>query len=169
MYYGAKRKVFISYHHRGDQGWFDRFTQLFAEHYEIFYDNSLDGRIRSDDPEYINRAIREDHIVGSSATIVLCGAETWKRKYVDWEIHSTLHHKHALMGIALPTAVRGSGNAIIVPARLHDNIQSGFAHWLPTWPNDPNVLRTAMETAINLSRDTSKIRNDRPKMERNLA
>jgi hypothetical protein len=32
MYYGAKRKVFISYHHRGDQGWFDRFTQLFAEH-----------------------------------------------------------------------------------------------------------------------------------------
>jgi hypothetical protein len=73
------------------------------------------------------------------------------------------------MGIALPTAVRGSGNAIIVPARLHDNIQSGFAHWLPTWPNDPNVLRTAMETAINLSRDTSKIRNERPKIERNLA
>jgi hypothetical protein len=68
MYYGTKRKVFISYHHRGDQTWFDRFTQLFAEHYEIFYDNSLDGRIRSDDPEYINRAIREDHIVGSSAT-----------------------------------------------------------------------------------------------------
>ncbi len=91
MYYGTRRKVFISYHHRGDQEWSNRFTKLFAEHYEIFYDNSLDGRIRSDDPEYIHRAIREDHIVGSSITIVLCGAETWKRKYVDWEIHSTLH------------------------------------------------------------------------------
>lgn len=169
MYYGTKRKVFISYHHRGDQGWFDRFTQLFADQYEIFHDNSLDGRIRSDDPEYINRAIREDHIVGSSITITLCGAESWKRKYVDWEIHSTLHHEHALMGIALPTAVRGSGGGIIVPDRLHDNIQSGFAHWLPTWPNDPTALRTAIETAINLGQDTSKIRNERPKMERNLA
>ncbi len=168
MYYGTKRKVFISYHHRGDQQWFDQFTRLFSEQYEIFHDNSLDGRIRSDDPEYINRAIREDHIVGSSITITLCGAETWKRKYVDWEIHSTLHHKHALLGIALPTAVRGSGGAIIVPARLHDNIESGFAYWLPTWPNDPTTLRTAIESAINRSRDTSKIRNDRPKMERNL-
>ncbi len=169
MYYGTKRKVFISYHHRGDQAWFNQFTRLFAEHYEIFYDNSLDGRIRSDDSEYINRAIREEHIVGSSITITLCGAETWKRKYVDLEIHSTLHHKHALIGIGLPTAVRGSGGGIIVPNRLHENIQSGFASWFSSWTNDPAALRTALEAAINLSRDTSKIRNDRPKMERNLA
>jgi hypothetical protein len=72
------------------------------------------------------------------------------------------------MGLTLPTAVHGSGGAIIMPACLHDNIQSGFAHWLPTWPNDPTVLRTAIETAINQSRDTPKIRNDRSKMERNL-
>lgn len=169
MYYPTKHKVFISYHHRGDQGWFDRFTDLFAEHYEIFYDESLDGRIRSDDPEYINRAIREDHIVGSSISIVLCGAETWKRKYVDWEIHSTLHHKHALMGIALPTAARGDGGGIIVPGRLHENIQSRFAYWLPSWSNNPSAMRTAIEAAITLSSDTSKIRNDRLKMERNLS
>ena len=169
MYYGTKRKVFISYHHRGDQGWFDQFTRLFAGHCEIFHDNSLDGRIRSDDPEYINRAIREDHIVGSSITITLCGAETWKRKYVDWEIHSTLHHKHALMGIALPTAVRRSGGGIIVPDRLHDNIQSGFAYWLSSWATGPAALLAAIEEAINRSRDAARIRNERPKMERNLA
>ncbi len=169
MYYGTKRKVFISYHHRGDQGGFDRFTQLFAEQYEIFYDNSLDGRIRSDDPEYVNREIREEHIVGSSVTIVLCGAESWKRKYVDWEIHSTLYHEHALLGIALPTAVRGNQGGIIVPNRLHDNIQNGFAYWLSAWPSDPNALRAAIEAAINLSQETTKIRNDRPKMGRNLS
>lgn len=99
----------------------------------------------------------------------MCGAETWKRKYVDWEIHSTLHHKHALMGIALPTAVRASGGGIIVPTRLHENIQSGFAYWQSSWTNDPAALRAAIEAAINLSRDTSKIRNGRPKMKRNLA
>lgn len=169
MDYGTKRKVFISYHHRGDQGWFDRFTQFYAEQYEIFYDNSLDGRIRSDDPEYVNRAIREEYIAGSSTTIVLCGAETWKRKYVDWEIHSTLHHNHALLGIALPTSVRSNQGGIIVPNRLHDNIQSGFAHWVSPWPSDPNALRSAIEAAIKLSQETTTIRNDRPKMERNLA
>jgi len=30
-------------------------------------------------------------------------------------------------------------------------------------------MRSAIEAAINLSRDTSKTRNGRPKMERNLA
>lgn len=169
MYYATRRKVFISYHHRRDQGCFDRFTQLFAEHYEIFYDNSLDGRVRSDDPEYAKRAIPEEHGVGSSITIVLCGAETWKRKYVDWEIHSTLHREHAPLGIALPTAARGGRGGIVVADRLHENIQSRFAYWLSSWTSDPVALHSAIEAAIYLSRDTPKIRNDRPKMERNLA
>lgn len=169
MYHGTKRKVFISYHHRGDQRWFDEFTRLFAERYEIFYDNSLDDKIRSDDPEYINRTIREEHIVGSSMTIVLCGAETWKRKYVDWEMHSTLYHDHALLGITLPTAAKGDQGKIIVASRLHDNIQSGYAHWLGTWVTDPQILQAAIEAATQKSLDKSKIRNEREKMERNLA
>lgn len=52
MFFGTKRKVFISYHHRGDQNWFNEFTRLFSERFDIFYDNSLDGRIRSDDVSY---------------------------------------------------------------------------------------------------------------------
>jgi len=169
MFFGTKRKVFISYHHRGDQQWFDEFTRLFADRFELFYDKSLDGRIRSDDAEYINRTIREEHIVGSSITIVLCGAETWKRKYVDWEIHSTLHHEHALLGIALPTATTGDQGKIIVPSRLHDNIQSGYAHWLGGWVDDPETLQTAIETAIQKSLNKSLIRNGREKMRRNLS
>lgn len=167
MYYGTKRKVFISYHHRGDQKWFDEFTRLFSERYEIFFDNSLDGRIRSDDPEYINRKIREENIFGTSITMVLCGEETGKRKYVDWEIHSTLHHGHALMGIALPTATRGDQNRIIVPDRLRENIESGYAHWV-SWNTDPQTLQMAIENAIQRSEDKSKVRNDREKMQRNL-
>ncbi len=166
--FATKRKVFISYHHRGDQRWFDEFTQLFSDVYEMFYDKSLDGRIRSDDPEYVNRVIREDYIVGSSTTIVLCGAGTWKRKYVDWEIYSTLHHKHALLGVGLPTAVRGSQGGIVVPGRLHDNTQSGYAHWI-LWTTDPTVVKGAVERAITMSRETSRIRNSRSKKERNLS
>jgi hypothetical protein len=50
----------------------------------------------------MSRVIREDYIKGSSITIALCGAQTWKRRFIDWEIASTLHHEHALLGILIP-------------------------------------------------------------------
>jgi hypothetical protein len=166
-----KRKVFISYHHRNDQDWFDHFTGKFSEQYEIFFDQSLDGQIRSDDTEYVNRRIREDFIVGSSITIVLCGTETWKRKYVDWEIYSTLHHEHALLGIALPRHFKRDG-LIIVPDRLHDNIVSGYARWI-MWQDNAAILKQEIETAISHSQNNllfkPLLRNDREKMGRNLS
>jgi len=162
----VKRKVFVSYHHRRDQAWFDRFTGLFSDAYDIFHDQSLDGRIRSDDPEYVDRRIREDYIVGSSVSIVLCGAETWKRKYVDWEICSTLNCQHALLGIALPTATRNDQGQTIVPARLHCNIQTAYACWIQ-WTEDPLALQRAIEAALGCCRNTTLIDNRQPKMARN--
>jgi len=46
---------------------------------DIFTDKSLERRIDSEDADYLRRTIRENNISGSSLTIVLCGAETWKR------------------------------------------------------------------------------------------
>ncbi|MHA1410443.1 MAG: TIR domain-containing protein [Candidatus Odinarchaeia archaeon] len=58
-----KRKVFISFHHKNDQEWFDYFVKKFSDQYEIFIDKSIsETKVRSDDPEYIDRAIREDYI-----------------------------------------------------------------------------------------------------------
>jgi hypothetical protein len=166
-----KRKVFVSYHHGGDQLYFDHFTSVFGETYQIFQDRSLGERIRSEDPEYVNRKIREDYIVGSSITIVLCGAETWKRKYVDWEIFSTLHHKHALLGIILPTAIKNYQGQIIVPDRLADNINTGFARWMHwdwSWSVNPQELKNAIETTVQQC-NPSLILNSRLRMTRNSA
>ncbi len=165
-----KRKVFISYHHRNDQWAYDYFSREFGEDLELFYDNSLDGKIRSDDPEYVNRAIREDHIVGSSITILLVGPDTGKRKYVDWEIRSTLHEKHALLGLALFSAKKTSDGMTIVPDRLHDNVVSGYAHFMDlAFVNGPSGLKVAIETAIEKSKATYRIVNSREKMPRNLS
>jgi hypothetical protein len=164
----TKRKVFISYHHKNDQGWFNEFSRRFSDVHEVFCDKSLDNCIRSDDPEYVSRRIREDYIVGSSVTIVLCGAETWKRKYVDWEIYSTLHHQHALLGLGLPTAGKNERGEIIVPDRLVANVNSGYAHWIH-WTNDPSILKQAIETAITRSVQTRFVDNSFQKMARNLA
>lgn len=162
-----KRRVFVSFHHKNDQRWFDYFTNKFSDEYEIFIDKSIsDKKVRSDDPKYINRAIREDHIKGSSTTIVLYGVETWKRKYIDWEIYSTLHYEHALLGIALPTIRKTPNKKIIVPARLHYNIQTGYAHFI-NWTKDAAKLKKAIEIAIMRSKNKNLIENSQEKMKRN--
>src|SRR5688572_907132 len=99
-----KHKVFVSYHHRGDQAYYNAFSEAFHDTYEVIYDNSLERRIDSDDVDYIRRRIRENYVKGSSCTVVLVGKETWGRKYVDWEIETTLEMEHGLIGVRLPTA-----------------------------------------------------------------
>jgi MTH538 TIR-like domain (DUF1863) len=163
-----KRKVFISYHHERDQFWFDSFTRTFCDEYEVFQDQSLDDEVESDDLAYVNRVIREDYIRGSSITIVLCGAETWKRRFIDWEIASTLHYDHALLGILIPgTQARWDGR-FAVPDRLNDNFQSGYAGFV-NWPTTPAEVKTQIETAMNKSLLKVLIRNERVQMRRNLA
>lgn len=164
----SKRKVFISYHHENDQDWANYFCNTYGDAYEIFYDNSLDDEVDSDDYEYINRKIREDYIKGSSITIVLCGAETGKRRFVDWEIYSTLYYKHALLGIALPSISKSWEGKMIVPARFNDNIQSGYALWVDHVP-DGVSLKQIIEQAITKSVQASLIVNGRIKMKRSLS
>ena len=126
----VKRKVFVSYHHRGDQAYYDVFSRTFHDNYDVITDNSLERRIDSDDADYIRRRISENNITGTSCTIVLVGANTWGRKYVDWEIKATLDMQHGLVGVQLPTLIAGPQGTVSVPGRLYDNIQSNYALWL---------------------------------------
>ena len=164
----AKRKVFVSYHHERDQSWFDYFTNQFSETFDVFQDQSLDEEVDSEDLDYVNRVIREDYIGGSSITIVLCGAETWKRRFVDWEIASTLHYEHALLGIVVPGTMPNVDGKFAVPMRLHENIQSGYAAFVSQWPSSPTELKGQIEGALSKSLLKFHIENDRVKMRRNL-
>jgi len=90
-------RVFLSYHHAVDQPYYDAFSRTFHDRYETIRDNSRDRKIDSDVTDYVMRRIREEHVAGTSCTIVLCGLETRWRKYVDWEIKATLDKQHGLM------------------------------------------------------------------------
>lgn len=127
----VKRKVFVSYHHGGDQAYYNAFSQAFHDTYDVITDNSLERQIDSDNVEYVMRRIRENYITGSSCTIVLVGRDTHARKYVDWEIKATLDASHGLIGVRLPTAPVTAQGTVTVPGRLHDNVQSGYALWVP--------------------------------------
>jgi len=118
----AKPRIFVSYHHRGDRPYYDEFCRSFAELYEVCHDNSIGRVIDSDDPEYVMRRIREDYLTGTSCTVVLCGAQTPWRKFVDWEIKATLDKQHGLLGVMLPSNHPNIFGCRYIPDRLKENI-----------------------------------------------
>jgi hypothetical protein len=73
---GIKRKVFVSYHHCGDQNYYNAFSYTFHNTYDVVTDNSVERKIDSDDVDYIKRQINESNITGTSCTIVLVGKDT---------------------------------------------------------------------------------------------
>jgi len=127
---GIKRKIFVSYHHNADRSYYDAFIYAFSNTYDVIQDNSVERAVDSSNTDYVIRRIRENHITGSSCTIVLCGAQTPWRKFVDWEIKATLDKQHGLIGVNLPSNPLNTNNYYIVPDRLNDNIQSGYAVWI---------------------------------------
>lgn len=160
-----KRKVFVSYHHDEDQTYYDAFAKMFCEAYDCVTDNSLERAFDSDDCDYVMRRIRENHISGSSATIVLLGAQTPWRKYIDWEIKATLDKMHGLLGVVLPTCQNDYLGRQIVPDRFHDNFQSGYALWTRWDQLNVATLKALVQSAID--RPYWNIRNDRAIRSRN--
>jgi len=161
-----KRKVFVSYHHGNDKAYYLEVSRYFSTAYDVIQDNSVDRDIDSSNADYVIRNIRENYITGTSCTIVLCGAQTPWRKYVDWEIKATLDKNHGLIGINLPSNPVHQGKYTVTD-RLHDNIVSGYALWIQ-WNElnaGPQFLVSNIEIAN--SKSSSLIDNTRPLRSRN--
>jgi hypothetical protein len=126
----VKRCIFVSYHHGGDRYYYDLSSKIFCEQLDVIHDNSPERAIDSDDPTYVQRRLRENHIGGSSCTFVLVRGKTWGRKHVDWEISDTLEKKHGLIGVQLPTAPILGLDSVRAPERLADNVRTSYALWI---------------------------------------
>jgi hypothetical protein len=161
----ARRKVFVSYHHGGDQAYYDEFSRFFHDQYEAIRDNSLERLIQSDNTEYVMQQIREQYITGTSCSIILIGAQSHERKYLDWEIKATLDKEHGLLGIVLPTHVKNNLGQIIVPDRFLDNANSGYAIWTHWQGLTAQALTQLIGAAIVKSRFL--INNSRALRQRN--
>ncbi|MBB4232179.1 TIR domain-containing protein [Rhizobium mongolense] len=165
-YQPVRRKVFVSYHHRNDQDYYDGFSKFFDDDYEMIADNSLARAIDSSSFDYIMRRIRETRLHGSSCTIVLCGAETLNRRYVDWEIQASLDQQMGIVGIGLPTII-WEGQGTRKPGRLQDNIDTGYASWTLWEKLGPNPALLSQLIEQTLAAPKRLINNDRPRMQRN--
>jgi len=163
-----KLRLFVSYYHDEDQAWYGAFVIAFGATYDLFTDTSLERQVDSADSDYVRRSIRENNIAGSSLTIVLCGRNTWKRRWVDWEIQMTLNKEHGLLGIVLPSHQAAANGNYFVPNRLFENINNGYAAWM-FWPQNAGDLATVINMAKERAKNTWLIVNPREAMKRSLA
>ena len=160
-----RHRVFVSYYHREDQYYWNQFEGLFSDIHDIMISESVE--IGDIDPnlntETIRRKIRDKYLRDSTVTVVLAGARTWQRKFVDWEIGSSIrptqnNPRSGLLGFLLPTYPRPPDNPThyyihIIPPRLHDNIQRGFAT-IHKWSDDPYTVQLWIHNAFQRRRST---------------
>lgn len=163
----VQRKAFISYF-KGDQIWVDDFVQRWgSEPNSVFIPKVLgvmedDNFVDSDDPEYILSRIRELYLEDSTVTIVLIGTCTHSRRFVDWEIKSSLRQvllgppPNGLMAILLPPLANGPFPKL--PERFNNNLvrgrtlltsgDMGYARYYH-YPDSAQTLRAWIEDAYN--------------------
>lgn len=112
-----------------------------------------DEFIESDDAEYIKRRIRELYLSNSTVTIVLLGQCTWGRRFVDWEVSSSLRNdavnkRNGLLVYPLPSM----NNKARLSDRISDNIVQGsqaesYARYM-SYPTSTSVVRAHIESAF---------------------
>ncbi len=147
-----KHKVFISCSYQ-DREYLDRFEELFGRLFSI--KSVGEGEMSADtDAAYIEHLIRRDYISVVTVVVVLVGADTWSRKHVDWEIAAALRKKmdgfSGLLGLCLPTHPdyqKKQYKKDIVPLRLSDNIQSGYAAF-HDWTESESDIKIWVEAAF---------------------
>jgi len=171
----VKRKVFISYYHYDDEDYRDKFEDLFGH---LFINKSVnDGDIDSDlSAEYIKRLIHTGHLTDASVLLVLIGANTCKRKHVDWEIYAALSAKvegtSGLLGLLLPTYPGYKENKYsrgTLPPRFLDNLESGYAS-LYKWTESEAYIKKYINDAFERKNKNAALRkNSRLQFERNRA
>lgn len=172
-YQGIKRNVFVS-HYKGDSAEVEHFIDYFANTYGVFTPyvlgaNNNDEFIDSENTDYVMSQIRLKYLKDTTVTIILVGSCTHSRRYVDWEIKSSLTQgatsPNGLMGIILPS----KGKNAFLPPRLEanwnkENTDCYARYWiyprsveeLGGWIEDAYYARTARSNLIVNSQDMMK-------------
>lgn len=149
----VRHKVFVSYHAADAV----EVVEFIEKYDEVFIARAIgmeeDGSdiIDSTNVEYIRRTIREKYLKDSTVTMVLVGACTWARKFVDWEIYSSLRSSptpNGLLAVQLPS----TSTSTRAPNRLELNRpksgNEGYAEYHVT-PTSAAALRSNIQSAFD--------------------
>lgn len=148
----TRHKCFVSYH-AADGDEVAQFIQDFGTEFiaKTIGVTDDDPFINSDDDDYIKSQISGKYMADTSVTILLVGACTAKRRFVDWEIAATLRNspknrRSGLVAWNLPSV----GKTNYAPARLDDNWSSDepsyASYYVP--PTSKSSVRSAIDAAF---------------------
>lgn len=171
----TRHKCFVSFHQEDETEtatFVDNFQDVFIP--RVLGVSDEDDFIHSNDTNYVMEQIRERYLTDSTVTIVLVGKCTWARRYVDWEVYSTLRNdknnkRSGLVAITLPSVASYDGRTL--PARVDDNVGKDgvlkYARWLK-YPSSSAVLKSVIQEAFD-ARTTraDQIDNTRPRRHNN--
>lgn len=149
----ARRKCFISYY-GGDTEEVNTFVKEFGDVFiaKVIGVTEGDDFIDSDDSDYVMKKIREKYLGDSTVTICMIGSCTHSRRYIDWELKTTLRQgmytPNGLIGIVLPSL----GNSAHLPQRFKDNWNKedeskGYALYR-SYPTSKEQLKGWIESAF---------------------
>ncbi len=168
--YDTRHKCFLSYHSEDEE-----LVADFVSSYGSVFIPKVIG-ISEEDPLIVNKKtddimdeIREKYLSDSTVTIVLLGSCTWARRFVDWEVYSSLRRDkvnrlNGLMAVNLPSI--GTSDSTKLPPRVSDNLPKtdgtlAYGRWyqypttateLKGWIQDAYDARTTRDKLINNTR-----------------
>jgi hypothetical protein len=169
----TRHKCFISYH-ADDKDEVATFIDNFGAEFiaKTIGVTDEDDFIDSMDTDYIMDQIRTKYLGDSTVTIVLMGQCTWARRYVDWEVYSSLRNSkyskvNGLLAIQLPSQ---AGMSTTLQARVNDNVtrdangnDTGYARWY-VYPSSAATLRGWISDAfLARTQRVELIDNTRPR------
>jgi hypothetical protein len=148
----TRHRCFLA-HHAEDAEEVLRFVEEFED---VVIPRSIgvqgDDFIDSNNDDYVMSQIRQKYLGETTVTIVLLGQCTWARKYIDWEIYSSLRQSTGSTRNGLMSVRLASGQGARYPTRLETNLKSGDSDayaraW--TYPATGEALRSCVQDAFD--------------------
>ena len=151
----TRHKTFISYHH-ADEAEVSQFINYFDHSQDVLISRGIGASMAGDvidstSSDYIKQRIRSLYLSDSTVTLVMIGAATWGRRFVDWEIAASLRNtstslRNGLVAITLPSVSNSHERQL--PQRVKDNLdgQNGYARWMK-YPTNTASLAQIIDDA----------------------
>lgn len=159
----VRHKCFLSYH-SDDAAEVEEFVNAYEAVFipkVIGISEDYGTLIDSYDDDYVMDAIRERYLTDSTVTIVFVGACTSTRKFIDWEVYSSLRNdsknrRNGLVAIQLKSNSNGKGR---LPSRVDLNVgekdsETYSRYWV--YPGSATSAQSQIEDAFQARTTRSK-------------
>src|SRR5581483_7128023 len=124
----VRHKCFVSFHTPD----IDEVTDFVEAYNDVFIprvigvsdSDQFKDPVTSDDEEYIKSQIGAKYLSDSTVTILYVGRCAWARKYIDWELSSSLRNDSVNKRNGLLAVTPADRSTNTLPSRFSDNFAS---------------------------------------------